>query len=228
MGFLDWCFHGVKVEPSGSLTSNLLMLSRWVAATLAIMDFFEEFREEMEAAERVEKIYAAAQLHPDQVPADWCYPDLSFGFNIWDNSSEAQITYAAMKALDSVALYDLVTLCPDGFPQQPNYNYNFNKFYRVDSYFEQMVYSPAKKESKRRYAVIGDYDDLVHEIIDEIAENNHPVAQMLAQLHLEYGSDYPPEVMDEVTTTVIVLTHWNGLRERLSRRVEAWRSAKAD
>lgn len=190
------------------------------------MDFFEEYREEMEAAERVEKIYAAAQLHPNQVPADWCYPDLSFGFNIWDHSSEDQIAYAAMRALDSVALYDLVTLCPDGFPQQPNYGYNYNKFYRVDNYLEHMVYSPAKKESQRRFAVIGDMNALSQEIVDELSENNHPVAQMLAQLHLYYGSDYGPAVMEEVTTTVIVLTHWNELRARLNQRVDEWRTQK--
>lgn len=191
------------------------------------MDFFEEYREEMEAAERVEKVYAAAQLHPNQVPADWYYPDLSFGFNIWDHRSDAQITYAAMKALDSVAKYDLVTLCPEGFPQQPNYNYNYNKFYRVDNYLEHMVYSPARKESKRRYTVIGDYTDLVQEVVDEIAENNHPVAQMLAQLHLEYGSDFDEETMEDVTEMVIVLTHWNELKDRLNQRVETWRTTKA-
>jgi hypothetical protein len=154
----------------------------------------------------------------------WVYPELHVGFGMAYYEPGAhpdELVEDAMMFLDHIAEFTLPYLCPDGFPLQPGYSYNENKLRMVSHYLnqtfiDQQTYQPLLKGD------VVDVPAAVVGVIDKLAESNHPVSQLIAQMYSEYGQKVSADTLEYVSIQIIKLTHWSKLRGLLAAQIASY------
>jgi hypothetical protein len=165
---------------------------------------------------------ATGELQPAQ--DSWAYPRLAFGFDFpqellrRDQTGEslAQLVDCTLRSLALTEKYQLPERCPEGFPPQPNYAPTPNKRNRLYNYLNEKVTvgSSGRPERLRRMQVVNIQQAALH-VLDGLASQDHPVSQMVAQLHEDYAPVLGEAVVQDIATEVVMLTHWGKVRAAL-------------
>lgn len=135
------------------------------------------------------------------------FPTLSFGFT-FDESTDSPRDIAAniLNAIRNATR--LNDYCNTTW--QPSYMYNQNKRLRASRYFNQEVGRGSERCARKERV---DVNVLAEQVVDNLAETNHPVAQAIAQLHCDAQISLPRAALQAVTLEVLIQTHWHELQD---------------
>lgn len=133
-----------------------------------------------------------------------------------------KVACEALRSMQHVNEYVIAHKFPEKAAYLPDYTYRESREERVNKFLRERVASVHGDKDSR--ANIVDIHLACQDILDELAEENHPVTQMIAQLYLDYGDLVGDVIIQQVVTTVIKQTQEKRLRNYYKKRNNAWRA----
>lgn len=155
------------------------------------------------------------------------YPELPFGFEVEkflspDMTTDIPAAFEEIiRSINYACEYDL----PPGFEKPPKFSAISNRLEHVNKFLGQKVKSPDGKLKAR--SDIFDVDKACQEILDEISQYNHPVAQAIAFLSNDYGDILGRADIRRITTEVVKQTQTRRLRQHYLELSDDWRNGVA-